>query len=151
MEYVNWKIKSWSELTTNEFCDIIQLRESVFIVEQNCPYLDVDGKDKSSHHLFIYDNQTLIAYSRLIPTGISYPDSTSIGRVVVNKSYRRNSLARQMMIMAIKHSYDLFDCNKITISAQSYLTNFYQSLGFAVIGEEYLEDDIPHIKMIYCK
>ncbi len=145
----DWKIKSWEELTKEEFHDIVQLRETVFVVEQNCPYLDVDGKDKRSNHLFLYKRGKVVAYSRLIPRGVSYPNGLSIGRVVVSPDFRRKQLAREMMEIAIKKILTLFKENTIIISAQTYLLQFYASLGFQVEGEEYLEDDQPHIKMIY--
>ncbi len=145
----DWKIKSWEELTKENFHDIVQLRETVFVVEQNCPYLDVDGKDKRSNHLFLYKQGKIVAYSRLIPRGVSYHDGLSIGRVVVSPDFRRQQLAREMMEIAIKKIVTLFKENTIIISAQTYLLQFYASLGFQIEGEEYLEDDQPHIKMIY--
>ncbi len=151
MKEANWKIKSWNELSKNEFHDIIQLRESVFVEEQSCSYLDVDGKDKSSYHLFLYDNDSLIAYSRLIPKGISYTNTPSIGRVVVHPKHRGNQIGRQMMNKAISSILEIFVSQEITISAQSYLLEFYTSLGFKTTGEEYLEDNLPHVKMIYSK
>ncbi|MFV0531006.1 MAG: GNAT family N-acetyltransferase [Flavobacteriales bacterium] len=98
----NWQIKSWEELTKEEFHDIIRLRETVFVVEQDCPYLDVDGKDEESYHLFLYQGDQIVAYSRLIPRGISYSEGFSIGRVVVSSDFRRKQLACKMMKIAIE-------------------------------------------------
>ncbi|APD06042.1 UPF0039 protein [Flavobacteriaceae bacterium UJ101] len=145
----NWQIKSWEELTKKEFHDMIQLRETVFVVEQNCPYLDVDGKDEQSYHLFLYRQNHMVAYSRLIPRGISYNNGLSIGRVVVSPDFRGQQLARDMMKLAIQQTLELFKEDTIIISAQTYLLNFYTSLGFQSTGKEYLEDNLPHIKMIY--
>lgn len=145
----NWQIKSWEELTKKEFHDSIQLRETVFIVEQNCPYLDVDGKDEKSYHLFLYKQDQMVAYSRLIPKGISYDHGLSIGRVVVSPHFRGQQLARKMMEIAIQKTLELFNERTIIISAQTYLIDFYNSLGFQSEGKEYLEDNLPHIKMVY--
>ncbi|MFV0237337.1 MAG: GNAT family N-acetyltransferase [Flavobacteriales bacterium] len=145
----NWQIKSWEELTKKEFHDIIQLRETVFIVEQNCSYLDVDGKDEQSYHLFLYKQNQIVAYSRLIPKGISYDTGLSIGRVVVSPPFRRQQLAQNMMEIAIQHALELFKEDTIIISAQTYLLKFYTRLGFKPTGKEYLEDNLPHIKMVY--
>lgn len=147
----DWKLKSWEELTKKEFHDIIQLREEVFVVEQNCPYLDVDGKDETSYHLFLYKGKELAAYSRLIPKGVSYKEGSSIGRVVVSPRFRNQQLARKMMEIALQKILGIFSSDRIIISAQTYLITFYTSLGFQMTGKEYLEDNLPHIKMIYKK
>ncbi len=147
----DWKLKSWEELTKKEFHDTIQLREKVFVVEQNCPYLDVDGKDEKSYHLFLYKGNEMAAYARLIPKGVSYKEGSSIGRVVVSPQFRNRQLAREMMEIAIQKVIEVFLEDTIIISAQTYLAPFYTSLGFQTVGEEYLEDDLPHIKMIYTK
>lgn len=142
-----WIIKPFSELTTEEFHNIIQLRELVFVVEQECYYLDVDGKDKQAIHVFGYTNNALMAYSRILPKGISYKEA-SIGRVVVHPKYRNKNLGKMLMEKSIETLYNNYGKTIICISAQSYLLAFYGSFGFVKQGEEYLEDGIPHWKMI---
>lgn len=145
---MKWKIKKFEELLPEELYEIIKLRLEVFVGEQNCcAHEDLDNKDKKSHHLFTYDEDKVVAYCRILPSGISYQEA-SIGRVVVAKSYRRDKLGYQMMEKAIKFVESEFGENQIKISAQSYIISFYESLGFKVISEEYLEDNIPHVKML---
>jgi len=141
--------KHFKDLTTEELYNIIKLRIEVFCVEQNCPYQDADGKDFDSWHLMILDaDNTLIAYSRLLPTGISYPEYASIGRVVTAKSVRLMGTGKLLMQASIDQATQLFGNTPIKISAQAYLRKFYTSLGFIATGEEYIEDHIPHIGMI---
>lgn len=142
-----WKIKSWEELSAKEVYEILALRASVFVVEQNCAYQDVDGKDLHSLHLFACDeNQKPIAYLRMVQPGISY-EEWSIGRVVTAHQVRRSGVGKLLMQQAI-HFLEKTGCNSIRISAQCYLEKFYQAFGFVSLGEPYLEDDIPHIEML---
>jgi ElaA protein len=141
------KIRSFEELNTTELYGIISLREAVFVVEQNCPYLDCDGKDFESLHLGIYAEDKLQAYVRLVPPGLSY-DSWSIGRVVVAPECRGLGLGKMVMEEAIDYLKNVKAAEKITISAQEYLLRFYNDLGFTQVGAGYLEDDIPHVKMV---
>lgn len=143
---VNWTIKRFDELTLAELYNILQLRAEVFIVEQNCIYNDIDGKDQSAWHLMAMADDKLAAYTRILPPGVSY-DSPAIGRVVTSSSKRRSGLGRELIRRSIEASEKLFGKTFITLSAQVYLQKFYESFGFTVIGEEYLEDGIPHIKM----
>lgn len=143
-------LAKFSELKLQQLHDIFELRAEVFVVEQNCPYQDVDGKDPESYHLLFYDHHLLIAYCRILPPGVSYPEP-SIGRVVVKKSKRGHQLGELLMKQALSKTLELFNNQEIVISAQSYLLNFYQDLGFATEGNEYLEDDIPHQRMRYPK
>lgn len=144
---MNWQIKSFENLLPEELYDIIKLRIRVFVNEQNCePYDDLDDKDKKSYHVFTYDQGQVVGYCRILPPGISY-EETSIGRVVVDKEYRRNKLGYEMMQQAIAFIENELKETAIKISAQKYVINFYKSLGFTVISEEYLEDNIPHMKM----
>ena len=113
-------IKEFQELSTYELYKIIQARINVFVVEQNCPYADCDGKDFDSHHLFYQDGDTITAYLRIIPAGISYSEP-SIGRVLVKKEYRRQGLASEMMKKAVEYIKENFKSNSIRISAQKYL------------------------------
>ena len=145
MELV-WQIKSFETLTVSELYAILKLRSEVFVVEQNCVYLDLDGKDPLALHLFgIYDNQ-IVACSRLFKPGITY-ETASIGRVVVSADYRDKKWGKELMLQSISAIKKYFGENQITIGAQLYLKKFYESLGFAQSSEMYLEDDIPHIKM----
>lgn len=125
----------------------LQLRSEVFVVEQNCVYQDIDGKDEKALHLFAEYNHEIVAYCRIFGPG-DYFDTPSIGRVVISKAYRDRKwghLLLQQSIKAIAHNYG---CASITISAQLYLKKFYETHGFKQVGEAYLEDDIPHIKMV---
>lgn len=147
---LSYSVKRFQELSLEELYAILRLRQEVFIVEQNCPYLDCDDKDQKSHHLLGKDNEGhLLAYCRILEKGISYENYSSIGRVVTSILIRGNGEGRALMKYAIKETLRLFPKEKIKISAQSYITPLYQSLGFVKVGEEYLEDDIPHIGMVY--
>lgn len=126
----------------------MQLRNEVFVVEQDCVYQDVDNKDMASFHLAAWDNDTLAAYCRILPAGISFKDA-SIGRVLTAKNYRKNGTGRILMQRAITATLQEFNCSSITIGAQIYLNIFYTSLGFKSISEPYLEDGIPHVDMQY--
>ncbi len=143
---------TFDDLTKEQLYDIMQLRQEVFIVEQNCPYLDADGKDQLSHHLCGFnDNGEILAYTRLLPQGVSYSDYCSIGRVVTSPSIRGTGAGLELMTQSIVYCKRLFLNQKIKISAQCYLDKFYKNLGFHSIGESYLEDDIPHQAMIYAE
>ena len=146
--YLNiaWSCKHFTELTNEELYKILQLRNAVFIVEQNCPYQDCDDKDQDSYHFMGWQQDILIAYSRLIPPGIAYKDA-SIGRVVTTAVSRGKNIGRELMILSIRHIHNLFGQRPVTISAQLYLKNFYESLGFIKAGDTYLDDGIEHIKM----
>lgn len=147
---MNWKIKKFNELNIEEIYKILALRNEVFIVEQECPYLDCDDKDLNSYHLFLTENGEIVSYLRILEKGVSY-DEISIGRVAVKKSYRGKGISRKMMLKAIEFIENNLSENTIKIQAQAYLLNFYSSLGFKAVSEEYLEDNIPHIDMIYKK
>lgn len=139
--------KSFQELTTTELYQILQLRSEVFVVEQDCVYQDLDFKDQKSLHILGYKNDKIIAYTRIFKPG-DYFKNASIGRVVVSKEERTSGYGVDLMEASIKAVEDHFKTSKITISAQVYLTKFYNSLGFNKVGEEYLEDGIPHIEMV---
>lgn len=145
MEY---KIKEFDQLSNRELYEALQLRNDVFIVEQKCPYNDIDGKDFKSIHLLAEDNNKLTAYLRIIPKGLSYPQA-SIGRVLVRKENRGQGLARDILVKAIQFITKEWNEKEIKIGAQLYLKSFYKSLGFIEVSEPYLEDDIPHIDMVY--
>ena len=145
-----WTLKKFTDLSTTELYSILQLRNEVFVVEQNCPYQDADDKDQKSLHFMGWDGATLVAYTRIIPQGISYPEA-SIGRVVTSPKYRGSGAGRELMQRSIEHTYDSFNCTQIKIGAQVYLKAFYEALGFVQCSEPYLEDNIPHIEMLLTK
>lgn len=137
------------ELTAYMLYDILALRQEVFVVEQNCPYQDCDGKDQDSWHLMGRNEEgDLICYTRLLPTGLAYPDYPSIGRVVSSPKARGTGAGKILMQKSIAQCHDLFGNIPIKIGAQSYLLAFYEGLGFVSTGEAYLEDGIPHTKMV---
>ena len=149
MALINWQYKSFNELTILQLYAILQLRNEVFVLEQACLYQDADGKDQASFHLCGWDdNQSLVAYCRILPPGISYPQP-SIGRVLTAITHRKTGAGKLLMQQAIKASLQQFNSGQIKISAQLYLRNFYQNLGFKTVGSSYLEDNIPHIEMLY--
>lgn len=147
---LNWVFKKFNELTADELYSILQLRNEVFVVEQNCVYQDADGKDRLSLHLGGWDGNNLVAYTRIIPPGISYTEA-SIGRVVTSPAYRRKGAGLLLMRESIRLCLSVFSVTSIRIGAQVYLSDFYQSLGFIPEGIQYLEDGIPHIEMILNK
>jgi ElaA protein len=129
----------------------MKLRQQVFVVEQKCAYLDADGLDRSAYHFMIYDNDQLAAYTRILDRGQVYEDYVAIGRVVTSQDYRGKGLGKELMLKTLEQCKKLFHDAPIKISAQEYLVKFYKHLNFKAVGEVYLEDDIPHIAMIYHK
>lgn len=145
---IQWLLKSFEELTPYELYAILQLRNEVFVVEQNCVFQDADDKDQDSYHLMGFnDNDKLIAYTRLVPPGVSY-EEVSIGRVVTSLSVRRSGAGKELMQQSIYAVYKLFGERQIKIGAQLYLKEFYESFGFEQVSDIYLEDGIEHIYMI---
>ena len=144
---ISWSIKKFDELSVHELYAILELRNEVFVVEQNCVFQDTDNMDQLSYHLSGYLNGNLIAYARLIPPSIAYKEM-SIGRIVSKPSFRKLGIGKKLVEAAIEEMYSLFGLQPIKIGAQYYLLNFYQSLGFKEIGEIYLLDGIDHIEMI---
>ncbi|WP_111308700.1 GNAT family N-acetyltransferase [Confluentibacter sediminis] len=140
-------IKSFDDLSTQELYDILQLRSAVFVVEQNCVYQDLDGKDQMAIHVLGIKNNKIIAYTRIFKPG-DYFEEASIGRVVVSRNERQYKHGYDIMNASIEAIEKEFKEHTIKISAQAYLKIFYKNLGFKEIGEEYLEDGIPHIAMI---
>lgn len=148
---LTWSLVSWNELDKLDLYHALQLRAEVFVVEQTCPYQDVDGKDQKSHHLFAKDaSGKMVAYARLVAPGVSYEDM-SIGRVVTHASVRRIGVGVTLMEKAIAGLFAIYGESLIRISAQEYLQKFYENLGFKKVSEPYLEDDIPHIEMTLSK
>jgi ElaA protein len=142
-----WKILTWEDLSRDELYALLRLRAEVFVVEQDCPYQDLDGKDDTGHHLWAEDNQGIAGYLRILPPGVSYEES-SIGRVVTTDRVRRMGVGKELMRRGIAAAQQMYPDSEIHISAQKYLFDFYTSFGFEQVGEEYLEDGIPHIGMI---
>ena len=143
---ISFKIKRFNELSTSELYSLLQLRSEVFVVEQNCVYQDVDGKDNKAIHVLGYLDNELASYSRIFDKGI-YFEEASIGRVVVSPKLRDKKLGHDLMQVSIAAVKEHFKEHNITISAQEYLKKFYESHGFVQTSEMYLEDDIPHIQM----
>lgn len=139
-------IKPFSELTSTQLYDILQLRSEVFVVEQDCVYQDIDGKDDKALHLLAYKDKILIAYARLFGPG-DYFDDASIGRVIVKENERKYGYGHQLMKAANTAVETHFNTTKIHLSAQQYLVKFYEEHGYKQVGEGYLEDGIPHIGM----
>jgi ElaA protein len=147
MEKIEWKIAAFNQLSTEELFDVYYLRTKIFVVEQNCPYQEVDEKDKHAHHVMGFLKNEIIAIARILPHNISYPQ-VSIGRVAVEKNKRGKDVAHQLMLQCLQFVEQKFGKTPIKISAQQYLVEFYKKYGFLPLGKSYLEDDIPHIAMI---
>ena len=145
---MEWKLKKYDDLTRDELYEILKLRVEVFVVEQNCPYQDLDDKDKVAYHLFLEHDGSIIAVSRILPENISY-NEMAIGRVIVKKSHRGRGIAQEMMNTAIDFIIRDMGKTRIRLSGQAYLTNFYEDLGFKKVSDEYLEDGIPHFEFLY--
>ncbi|CAM4164914.1 MULTISPECIES: GNAT family N-acetyltransferase [Flavobacterium] len=143
---ISFKIKRFNEFSLSELYSVLKLRAEVFVVEQNCVYQDIDGKDEKAIHVIGYFNDEVVAYTRIFNKK-DYFEEASIGRVVVAEKYRDQKWGYDLMKASIQAVEDIFGEKEITISAQQYLTKFYNSLGFVQTSEMYLEDDIPHLQM----
>ena len=144
---MQWITKAFKDLTPDELYAILQLRNEVFVVEQNCVFQDADGKDPSAWHLMGWNNERLVAYTRLLPKGVSY-NNASIGRVVTSPIERGSGIGKILMQKSIAELYKLWGGQAIQIGAQLYLKSFYESFGFQQTSDIYLEDGIDHIEMI---
>ena len=145
---IHYACLPFQDLTATELYEILALRQAVFVVEQNCPYLDADGVDLKSWHLSGRNIQgKLVVYTRLMDKGVVYTEHCSIGRVLSASTVRGTGAGRDLMRRSIALCRYLFNDAPIRIGAQTYLTRFYESFGFRSTGEEYLEDGIPHTKM----
>ena len=141
-----WEVKEWVELSTNEVENIFSLRSEVFVVEQDCVYQDIDGKDQKAKHVLGRKNNEIIAYARIFKPG-DYFNEASFGRAVVKKSERGKGVGDELVINCLENIKE----EDIKISAQSYLKGFYGKHGFKSEGKEYLEDGIPHTAMFFRK
>ncbi len=139
--------KSFEGLSLLELYEILKLRAEVFVVEQDCVYQDIDGKDQKALHVLGFEKDKLVAYTRIFPPGYYFPEA-AIGRVVVREKSRKNSFGNEILKASIQAIERKFDTHKIKLSAQVYLTKFYENHGFHQTGEGYLEDGIPHIAMV---
>ena len=146
---ITWYHKHFKELNTTELYQILQLRNEVFIVEQHCPFQDLDDKDLKCYHLIGFDteSQKVMAYTRIVPAGISFEEA-SIGRVITSPLARKGGIGKQLMNKSIELLKELYGSVSIKIGAQLYLKKFYESFGFQQVEEVYLEDGIEHILMI---
>ncbi|MDC8005108.1 GNAT family N-acetyltransferase [Aureisphaera galaxeae] len=140
-------VKTFDQLTIDELYNILQLRSEVFVVEQDCVYQDIDGKDRKALHVFGKKSGRVAAYTRCFAPGI-YFEEAAIGRVVVSEPERKYGYGYDIMNASITAVEDHYQTTHIKLSAQTYLTHFYERLGFQKVGEEYLEDGIPHIGMV---
>ncbi len=149
---IEWKLSTFEELSTEELYAILQLRQQVFIVEQQCVYQDCDGRDRKAHHLMGWltreEQRQPVAYLRIIGRGYGnkWP---SVGRVLTHPDFRTKGIGRRLMKHCLLNIEDLYPGMPVYISAQQYLTRFYESFGFQVSSEGYDEDGIPHIGMIH--
>jgi ElaA protein len=143
---IQWHLKQFDALTPQELYAALQLRNEVFVVEQNCVFQDADDKDQDSFHLLGYHQNKLVAYTRLVPPGVIYSEA-SIGRVVTSSSVRGTGAGKELMKTSIEKAYELFGVHSIKIGAQLYLKKFYEGFGFEQISGPYIEDGIPHIYM----
>ncbi|WP_268036428.1 GNAT family N-acetyltransferase [Algoriphagus sp. PAP.12] len=141
-------VKSFSELSNVELYELLRLRSEVFVVEQNCVFLDQDNKDQKCHHLMLWEGEEMVGYTRLVPTGLSYQE-IAIGRVVTSPAARGKGYGRVLMEKSIEQCQAIFGSGPIRIGAQTYALGFYSSLGFVAEGDTYDEDGIEHIEMVW--
>lgn len=147
---MQWQILSFADLDTQTLYALLQLRVDIFVVEQHCPYPELDNKDldPQTRHILLKKGDKVIAYARILAPGVSFPDSPGIGRVCVSQTARHLGLGRSLVEKTLDITHQLWPQSDIHISAQCHLQQFYQSLGFHSASEPYFEDDIPHLKMV---
>ena len=143
---LDWHFAPFGKLTPRQIHDMYRLRVDVFIVEQNCVFQDVDGVDPKCFHLLGYEGDNLVAYCRLLPAGLKFPDP-SIGRVITARTVRRSGMGRVLMAEAMKHADRMWPNKQLRIGAQAHLERFYNEFGFTKVGKPYDEDGILHIEM----
>lgn len=147
---MEFKLKRFNELTTDELYKLLRVRNEVFVVEQNCVYQDCDNKDYGAYHLFCEMDDEIIGCLRILNRGVSY-EEVSIGRVLVKENYRGTGVSRDMMLKALRFIEEELKETEVRISAQVYIKKFYENVGFKIVSDEYLEDEIPHVQMLYKK
>ncbi|ADI00300.1 GNAT family N-acetyltransferase [Salisediminibacterium selenitireducens] len=145
---MEWHCKAFQDLSAAELYRILDARVQVFVVEQNCPYPEIDGKDPESVHLYATENGEVVAYARLLPAGLSYTEP-SIGRVLVKEELRKTGLGKTLMNRSMASMQELWEVDVIKIQAQDYARPFYASFGFEPISDVYPEDGIPHVDMLW--
>jgi ElaA protein len=145
---LRFELKHFTELNIDELYAIMRLRQRVFVLEQNCAFVDCDNLDQPGWHLMCYDGGILAAYCRLQPVGAAYPGYASIGRVVSEPALRKEGYGRLLMAEALTHCLTLFGDAPLKIGAQLYLKEFYESYQFTAIGDIYIEDGIEHVQMV---
>ena len=144
---LRWEWKAFNELSAEEMYTVLCVRQEVFVLEQECLYLDADGKDRKSFHLMGFDGNELLAYARIVEPGVSYKE-VSIGRILSSKKARGTGAGVELMNQALTRIEEIYGKVPVRISAQSYLEKFYKKFGFEPTGKEYLEDEIPHMEML---
>lgn len=144
---MRYTIKKFEALTNAELYYILKLRQEIFIIEQACIYPDIDSRDEKAYHLIAFDDGRIVGCLRILDISSTFEES-SIGRVVVAENYRRRGIGKKMMLDAVSYIRNELKGKNIKISAQTYVTEFYQDIGFEVVGGEYLEDGIPHVDMV---
>lgn len=147
MNSVVWKLKNFSELSPEELYKILNIRQEVFIVEQECYYLDADNYDQKALHLWAEENSEILAYLRIFPENIKYKEA-SIGRVLTSFSARSKNLGKTLVGFSLQIIFNQLRSKSVRISAQDYLIKFYTNFGFVDTGKKYLEDEIPHTEML---
>ncbi|MFD1038320.1 GNAT family N-acetyltransferase [Virgibacillus byunsanensis] len=145
---MEWYIKSFQELTNNDLYELMKARVDVFVVEQECPYPELDNYDQEAIHYFLKINNEMAAIVRILPADTKYQE-VSIGRVMVKEKYRGNGYAQQIMKKAIEYVVNVWDESIIKLQAQEHLKDFYGSFGFKQISPSYMDDGIPHIDMVW--
>ncbi|WP_147804014.1 GNAT family N-acetyltransferase [Alkalicoccus halolimnae] len=143
---MKWTIKSFEELTADELYQILKIRVEIFVVEQECPYPEIDGMDKAAEHLYAVEDNEVKAYARLLPPGTMYQEA-SIGRVLVAGDKRGTGLGKELMKRAVKNLDENYSQTPIRLQAQEYAEAFYAAFSFQRISDTYLEDNIPHVDM----
>lgn len=146
MDFIH-KVRSFQELNVSELYELLRLRSEVFVVEQNCVFLDMDYKDQQCYHVLLFCEGKLAAYSRLVPPGLSYKE-VSIGRVISSPAFRGVGMGKKIMELSIQECQEIFGKKDVRIGAQVYAAKFYASLGFVAEGDPYDEDGIAHIEMV---
>lgn len=142
-----WNLKTFNQLSVDDLYQILQLRCQVFVLEQACPYLDIDSKDQEAFHLYYKESDQVVGYCRILPPGLSFQEA-SIGRFLVAESHRKKGLGQKILARAIEYCWQVRDYDCLKISAQTYLLGFYQSFGFECVSAPYLEDGIEHVDMV---
>jgi ElaA protein len=145
---LNWQTKTFDDLSNHALYAVLKLRLDVFSIEQQCIYQDLDNRDQEALHMLGWQGEELVAYQRLLPPGLDYPES-SIGRIVINMEARGHNLGKEMVQRGMDFALGTWPGNDIRINAQAYLRKFYMNLGFEPLTEEYIYDGIPHLEMLY--